>query len=155
MRIGTKTGGGSRRFAVPMLATLAAALLAAAVLAACGDDQPAAPTGDPSITGVVASAMPVDGGATVGSFLIDRGTGDYDKASVAVNADTGWYRRGGDGFEAIDAPTADELTGKTVLMSETVDPAVLGGMVVKVGSTVYDGSVRTQLSKIQENIEKG
>jgi len=32
---------------------------------------------------------------------------------------------------------------------------VLGGMVVKVGSTVYDGSVRTQLSRIRENLQKG
>ncbi|MGB7972587.1 MAG: ATP synthase F1 subunit delta [Candidatus Deferrimicrobiaceae bacterium] len=46
-------------------------------------------------------------------------------------------------------------TGKKVVLEEKVEPAVLGGMVVKVGSTVYDGSVRTQIEQIRENLEKG
>jgi len=46
-------------------------------------------------------------------------------------------------------------TGKRIELEEKLDPAVLGGMVVKVGSTVYDGSVRTQLSQIRENLRKG
>ncbi len=46
-------------------------------------------------------------------------------------------------------------TGKKVVLEEAVDPAVLGGMVVRVGSTVYDGSVRTQIHQIRENLQKG
>ena len=49
----------------------------------------------------------------------------------------------------------ERQTGKRIELEEKVDPAVLGGMVVKVGSTVYDGSVRTQLSKFQEILQKG
>lgn len=49
----------------------------------------------------------------------------------------------------------ERRTGKRIELEEKLDPAVLGGMVVKVGSTVYDGSVRTQLSKIQEILQKG
>jgi F-type H+-transporting ATPase subunit delta len=49
----------------------------------------------------------------------------------------------------------ERRTGKKVVLEETVDPAVLGGMVVRVGSTVYDGSVRTQIHQIRENLEKG
>jgi F-type H+-transporting ATPase subunit delta len=49
----------------------------------------------------------------------------------------------------------ERRTGKKVVLEETVDPAVLGGMVVRVGSTVYDGSVRTQIRQIRENLEKG
>lgn len=105
--------------AAAMLVVLGvAALIALAGLAAaCGDDQPAAPTGDPSITGIVTSADAGDGAPPtepVSFFLIDQGTGDYDKASIAVTADTDWYRRTADGFEPIDAPTPTELTGKTV-----------------------------------------
>jgi F-type H+-transporting ATPase subunit delta len=46
-------------------------------------------------------------------------------------------------------------TGKKVVLEEKVEPDVLGGMVVKVGSTVYDGSARTQIQQIRENLEKG
>jgi F-type H+-transporting ATPase subunit delta len=60
------------------------------------------------------------------------------------------------------APQKDNLravlerrTGKKVVLEESVDPAVLGGMVVKVGSTVYDGSVRTQIEQIRQNLQKG
>lgn len=49
----------------------------------------------------------------------------------------------------------EKRTGKRIELEETLDPAVLGGMVVKVGSTVYDGSVRTQLFQIRENLQKG
>jgi F-type H+-transporting ATPase subunit delta len=33
------------------------------------------------------------------------------------------------------------------------DPALLGGLVVRVGSTVYDGSVREQLNRLRERLE--
>lgn len=46
-------------------------------------------------------------------------------------------------------------TGRKVLLEEKVDPDVLGGMVVKLGSTVYDGSARTQLRNIRETLQKG
>jgi F-type H+-transporting ATPase subunit delta len=48
-----------------------------------------------------------------------------------------------------------ERTGKRIELEEKVEPSLLGGMVVKVGSTVYDGSVRTQIQKIRENLKKG
>jgi F-type H+-transporting ATPase subunit delta len=37
-------------------------------------------------------------------------------------------------------------------MSAAVDPAILGGLVTRIGSTVYDGSVRRQLEKIRERL---
>lgn len=49
----------------------------------------------------------------------------------------------------------ENQTGKRIELEEKLDPAVLGGMVVKMGSTIYDGSVRTQLSQIRENLRKG
>jgi F-type H+-transporting ATPase subunit delta len=33
-----------------------------------------------------------------------------------------------------------------------VDPALLGGLVIRVGDTVYDGSVRTQLRRLREQL---
>lgn len=46
-------------------------------------------------------------------------------------------------------------TGRKVILEEKVDSGVLGGMVVKVGSTVYDGSARTQIQNIRETLQKG
>lgn len=44
----------------------------------------------------------------------------------------------------------ERLTGKKVRARYGVDRALLGGAVVKLGSTVYDGSVRGQLHKMKE-----
>jgi F-type H+-transporting ATPase subunit delta len=44
------------------------------------------------------------------------------------------------------------LTGKTVQARYVTDPTLLGGAVIRVGSTVYDGSVRGQLQKLKEQM---
>ena len=44
------------------------------------------------------------------------------------------------------------LTGKQVTMGAKVDQEILGGMVARVGSTVYDASIATQLKKIRERL---
>ncbi len=45
-------------------------------------------------------------------------------------------------------------TGKKVELSTSVDRELIGGLVARIGSTVYDGSVRTQLSKIRQTLVK-
>ncbi len=45
-----------------------------------------------------------------------------------------------------------QLTGKSVRASYSTDKNLLGGAVVQVGSTIYDGSVRGQLSKLRETL---
>ena len=49
----------------------------------------------------------------------------------------------------------EKRTGKKILLDESVDPAVIGGMIVRVGSTVYDGSIRTQIQQLRQNLQKG
>jgi F-type H+-transporting ATPase subunit delta len=41
-------------------------------------------------------------------------------------------------------------TGKAVVLTATEDPSLIGGMVTRVGGLMYDGSVRTQLSRMKE-----
>ena len=41
-------------------------------------------------------------------------------------------------------------TGRKVLLESRVDPSIVGGAVTRIGSTVYDGSVTTQLRKMGE-----
>jgi len=46
----------------------------------------------------------------------------------------------------------EKVTGKKVRAQFGLDAALLGGAVVRVGSTIYDGSVKGQLEKIREAI---
>jgi F-type H+-transporting ATPase subunit delta len=48
--------------------------------------------------------------------------------------------------------TLESLSGKKVDMAVEHDPALLGGVVAKVGDVVYDGSLRTQLEKIRQDL---
>jgi F-type H+-transporting ATPase subunit delta len=44
------------------------------------------------------------------------------------------------------------VTGKKVELSISVDPELLGGVVARIGSTVYDGSVKTQLARMRQEL---
>ena len=48
----------------------------------------------------------------------------------------------------LDAALA-KLTGKIVKAQFNTDPALIGGAVVRIGSTIYDGSVRAQLERLR------
>jgi F-type H+-transporting ATPase subunit delta len=45
-----------------------------------------------------------------------------------------------------------EVTGRRVTMTTTVDPAIIGGVVARIGSTVYDGSITTQLEAMRRRL---
>lgn len=45
-----------------------------------------------------------------------------------------------------------QMTGKKVELSVSVDPALLGGVVARIGGTVYDGSVKTQLQRLRQEL---
>ncbi len=51
--------------------------------------------------------------------------------------------------ENLIAEQLSRVIGKTVLPHMTVNPAILGGVVVKIGDTVMDGSVRRRLSRLK------
>lgn len=60
----------------------------------------------------------------------------------------------------IDATRAQQIqnslaktTGRTVTLSTRVDPRIIGGLVARIGSTVYDGSVVRQLERMRERLE--
>jgi F-type H+-transporting ATPase subunit delta len=42
-----------------------------------------------------------------------------------------------------------KLTGKNVSLNFETDEALIGGVVTRIGSTVYDGSVKTQLAELR------
>ena len=57
----------------------------------------------------------------------------------------------GDTIQALEQRLS-AVTGKQVQLAAEVDPSIIGGVVTKIGSTVYDGSVRTQLQKMKQQL---
>jgi F-type H+-transporting ATPase subunit delta len=45
-----------------------------------------------------------------------------------------------------------DITGRTVEMTTHVDPSIIGGVVTRIGGTVYDGSIATQLARLKETL---
>ena len=45
-----------------------------------------------------------------------------------------------------------EATGRTVHLSTRVDASIVGGIVTKIGSTVYDGSVTNHLRRMKQRL---
>lgn len=45
-----------------------------------------------------------------------------------------------------------EMTGKRVNVESQTDQGLLGGVVVQIGSTVFDGSIRTQLAEVKRRL---
>lgn len=61
----------------------------------------------------------------------------------------------------LDEPRREELaqlvgrlSGKQAVLNEQVDPSIIGGVILEIGGTVYDGSVRTQLHGLRQSIER-
>jgi F-type H+-transporting ATPase subunit delta len=57
-------------------------------------------------------------------------------------------------IQAIEASLAT-ASGARVVITPRVDPAILGGVVAKVGSRVYDGSVVRHLARIRARLVSG
>ena len=51
--------------------------------------------------------------------------------------------------------TLEQITGKQVEFKFKTDPSLIGGVVTRIGSIVYDGSVRSQLQEIRERLKRG
>lgn len=47
-----------------------------------------------------------------------------------------------------------EMTGRGVQLVVELDPALLGGVVARIGSVVYDGSLRRQLERVKERLQQ-
>ena len=50
------------------------------------------------------------------------------------------------------ATELSRITGKSVQLFQKVDPAILGGAIIKVGEQIIDGSLRRKLNQIKERL---
>jgi len=46
----------------------------------------------------------------------------------------------------------EKQTGRTVLLDKRVDPSLIGGVVAQVGDLVFDGSIKTQLEQLRQEL---
>ena len=56
-----------------------------------------------------------------------------------------------EGAQAVERGLA-QMSGRNVQMALRVDPSIIGGVVARIGSTVYDASVATQLQKMKQRL---
>jgi len=59
-----------------------------------------------------------------------------------------------EGFAEDIARRIQEQTGRTVELSSTVDPDVLGGLMVRVGNMVLDDTVRNKLERLRKQVAR-
>ena len=45
-------------------------------------------------------------------------------------------------------------TGRRVTLATSVDPSIIGGVVTRIGSTVYDASITRQLERMKQRLEQ-
>ena len=86
-------------------------------------------------------------------MLIPEISSEYDKLldihEGRVHANVTVARESSLKDENLIAEQLSRVIGKTVVPHMTVNPAILGGVVVKIGDTVMDGSVRRRLSRLK------
>lgn len=71
------------------------------------------------------------------------------KATVAFPIDTD--RR----YDDILKSSLKRLTGRDIDIEYIIDPSLLGGVMIKVGSTLYDSSLKGQLRLLKDDLIKG
>jgi F-type H+-transporting ATPase subunit delta len=86
-------------------------------------------------------------------MLIPVIASEYDKLldihEGRVHANVTVARETSDQDTARIAEQLSRVVGKTVVPHVSVNPAILGGVVVKIGDTVMDGSVRRRLARLK------
>jgi len=46
-------------------------------------------------------------------------------------------------------------TGKTITLELSVDPQIMGGLLLRMGDTVIDGSIRSRLNQLRDRLQSG
>jgi F-type H+-transporting ATPase subunit delta len=47
-----------------------------------------------------------------------------------------------------------KMTGRTIVLEAKTDPQLVGGLVTQVGATQYDGSLKTQLERLRDELKR-
>ena len=77
---------------------------------------------------------------------------ELDERAGVVSAKVTTARPVAEGTQARLSAKLGAVTGRNVRLQFDVDEALIGGIVTQIGSTVYDGSVRSQLERIKQKM---
>jgi F-type H+-transporting ATPase subunit delta len=75
-----------------------------------------------------------------------------DERSGVISAQVTSARPVSDSIKRALEEKLTEITGKRIRLSFGTDESLLGGIVTRIGSTIYDGSVRNQLKRLGEEL---
>ena len=78
-----------------------------------------------------------------------------DELNGVVRAEVAAAAAMGEGQQSQLTARLEALTARKVICSYKVEPALLGGAMVRMGSTRYDGSVRGQLEALRRRFSAG
>jgi len=84
--------------------------------------------------------------------IVEQFEKELDRRMGLADAQISSARELGDAEKHTLESEIAKLTGKRVRAQYGLDSSLLGGAVVRIGSTIYDGSVKGQLEKIKEAI---
>ncbi len=82
----------------------------------------------------------------------ERFSSVLEERSGAVSAQITSARSLSENEKAEMQANLTKLTGKTVSLKFETDETLIGGVVARLGSTVYDGSVKTQLEELKQQM---
>ena len=75
-----------------------------------------------------------------------------DERAGIVSAEIISARPVADNSRALLEEKLREITGKKARLTFATDESLLGGIITRIGSTIYDGSVSNQLSRLREEL---
>ncbi|MFM9903170.1 MAG: ATP synthase F1 subunit delta [Pyrinomonadaceae bacterium] len=85
----------------------------------------------------------------------DRFDAVLEERSGVVSAEITSARELPENERAAFKTNLEKLTGKTVNINYAINIDIIGGVVTRIGSTVYDGSVKTKLENLKEQLVNG
>jgi F-type H+-transporting ATPase subunit delta len=87
--------------------------------------------------------------------IAERFYAELEERSGVLSAEVISARELPEGERSSLQANLEKLTGKRVNLNFNIDEAIIGGVITRVGSTVYDGSVKTQLENLKEELVNG
>lgn len=85
----------------------------------------------------------------------DRFAAVLDERGGIVSAEITSARELPEGERAEFERNLEKITGKKVKINYAIDKDIIGGVVTRIGSKVYDGSVKTKLENLKEQLVNG